>query len=241
MNVLAICAHPDDAEILCGGTLAKYAQRGDRVAIAVVTNGEVGSPTLSKTEIAAIRRDEAQAAADVIGAEMIWMGFPDEFLFDTEETRLAFINVMRRVQADVVLTHWPGDLYNPDHTLTGRIANDVAIMTTVPNIVTEYPAAPKIPIVYFIDSVVGIGFQPEEYVDITSTFALKKEMLSRHISQVGDWLQDQYGSNALEMIETFSRFRGLQSGVRYAEGFIRAQAYPRNITGSLLPHDVIRN
>jgi len=235
MNVLAICAHPDDAELLCGGTLAKYAQRGDKVTIAVVTNGEVGSPTLPKEEIAEIRRLEAIAAAEVIGAELLWLGFRDEFLFDTEETRLSFIEAMRASQADVVLTHWPDDLYNPDHTITGQVANDVAIMTTVPNIVTASAPLPKIPIVYFMDSVAGLGFQPDEYVDISNTFELKKEMLSKHVSQVGDWLKDQYGSNAMEMIEVISRFRGIQTGVRYAEGFIRAKAYPRNITGSLLP------
>ncbi|MCD9023789.1 PIG-L deacetylase family protein [Cohnella silvisoli] len=235
MNVLAICAHPDDAEIWCGGTLAKYAARGDRVTIAIATNGEVGSPTHPKEEIAEIRRQESIVAAEVIGAELIWMGYRDEFLFDTEETRLAFIEAMRSSGADVVLTHWPDDLYNPDHTITGRVANDVAIMTTVPNIVTASPPLGKIPIVYFIESVAGLGFQPEEYVDITDSFELKQKMLAKHESQVGDWLKDQYGSNAMEMIEVIARFRGIQSGVRYAEGFIRAKAYPRNITGTLLP------
>ncbi|GBG07263.1 GlcNAc-PI de-N-acetylase [Paenibacillus sp. MY03] len=236
MNVLAIVAHPDDAEILCGGTLAKYAARGDQVTIAVSTNGEVGSPVLPKAEIAEIRRLEAIAAAEVIGAKLLWLNYPDEFLFDTAEVRLAFIEAMRSSKADVVLTHWPQDLYNPDHTVTGQVANDVAIMTTVPNIVTASEPLKKIPVVYFVDSVAGIGFHPDEYVDITESMSTKKEMLGKHVSQVGDWLQDQYGSNAIEMIEVMSRFRGIQSGVRYAEGFVRAKAYPRNYTGSLLPH-----
>jgi LmbE family N-acetylglucosaminyl deacetylase len=235
MNVLAICAHPDDAEIFCGGTLAKYAARGDHINIAVATNGEVGSTIHSKEEIARIRKAEAQEAADVIGAELIWMGFRDEFLFDTEETRLAFIDAMRKAKADVVLTHYPPDLYNPDHTITGRIANDVAIMTTVPNIKTEHPPIAKIPVVYFMDSVAGVGFQPDEYVDITETFNLKQQMLGKHKSQLGDWLSAQYGPNSLDMIEVMSRFRGIQTGVKYAEGFIRAKAYPRNTVGTLLP------
>jgi LmbE family N-acetylglucosaminyl deacetylase len=235
MNILAICAHPDDAEILCGGTLAKYAKKGDSVTIAIATNGEVGSPTLGKEEIAQVRKKEAQEAADVINAKMIWMGFPDEFLLDSEETRLKFIDVMREVQPDVIFTHWPQDLYNPDHTLTGQITNDVAIMTTVPNIKTNHPPTKKIPIIYFIDSLAGLNFQPEEYVDISDTFELKKEMLSKHKSQIGDWLSDQYSLNSMEMIEVVSRFRGIQTGVRYAEGFIRAKAFPRNIVGSLLP------
>ncbi|WP_141502069.1 PIG-L deacetylase family protein [Paenibacillus luteus] len=81
--------------------------------------------------------------------------------------------------------------YNSDHTITGQIANDVAIMTTVPNNVTDSLPLPKIPIVYFIESVAGLDFQPEEYVDITDTFDVKQAMLAKHESQVGDWLQDQ--------------------------------------------------
>ena len=68
MKVLAVGAHPDDLEFLCAGTLAKYKRQGHAVAMAVATNGEVGSPTLSKSEIAAVRRREAEASAAVIGA-----------------------------------------------------------------------------------------------------------------------------------------------------------------------------
>lgn len=235
MNVLAICAHPDDAEILCGGTLAKYAARGDQVFIAVSTNGEVGSPTMTKEETASIRLQEAENSAAKIGAELIWMGFQDEFLIDSKEVRLAFIEVMRKCRPDVVLTHWPGDLYNPDHTNTGQIANDVALMVTVPNIKTKSSPCESIPVVYFMDSIAGIGFQPDEYVDITDTFSVKQEMLAQHKSQVSDWLQEQYNVNMTEMIGVTSRFRGIQSGVKYAEGFKRAQAWPRNIVGTLLP------
>ncbi len=235
MRVLTICAHPDDAEILCGGTLAKYAARGDEVFITISTNGEVGSPTMTKAETAAVRKREAQAAAKLIGAELIWMGFPDEFLIDSREVRLAFIEAVRKCRPDVVLTHWPGDLYNPDHTNTGQIANDIALMVTVPNIETESGPCEKIPVVYFMESIAGLGFNPEEYVDITETFTTKQAMLAEHKSQVSTWLRDQYDVDTMEMIEVIARFRGIQAGVRYAEGFIRAKAWPRNIAGTLLP------
>lgn len=235
MKVLAVCAHPDDAEILVGGTLAKYRQRGDDVFIAITTNGEVGHPTLPKSEIAEIRKKEAIRAAEHIGAQLFWMGYPDEFLYDREETRLALINVIRKCRPDVILTHWPGDLYNPDHTVTGQMTNDVAIMTTVPNIVTEAPPCEKIPIVYFMDSVAGVGFVPEEYVDISQHLEDKLNMLAEHKSQVGDWLNDQYAVSISEMVVTCAKYRGIQSGVLYAEGFIRAKAWPRGVAGTLLP------
>ena len=93
MRVLAVGAHPDDLEILCGGTLAKCPTQGHHVTMAVATNGEVGSPSLPKAEIAEIRRAEAQAAAALIGADFIWMNHPDEFLFSNRETRLNFLNM----------------------------------------------------------------------------------------------------------------------------------------------------
>ncbi len=235
MNVLAVCAHPDDAEILVGGTLAKYRHRGDEVFIAITTNGEVGHPTLPKAEIVEIRKKESARAAERIGAKLFWMGYPDEFLYDREETRLALINVIRKCRPDVILTHWPGDLYNPDHTVTGQMTNDVAIMTTVPNIVTEAPPCEKIPVVYFMDSVAGVGFVPEEYVDISLHLEDKLNMLAEHKSQVGDWLNDQYAVSMSEMVVTCAKYRGIQSGVLYAEGFIRAKAWPRGVTGTLLP------
>ena len=142
MRVLAIGAHPDDLEMLCAGTLAKYAARGDHITMAVATNGEVGSPTLTKEEIAETRKAEAMAAADVIGAELVWMNHPDEFLFSNEHTRLHFLNVVRQSRPDVILTHAPSD-YHPDHRATGQIVWDIRVMTTVPNIKTQAPPCGK--------------------------------------------------------------------------------------------------
>jgi len=238
VRVLAVCAHPDDAEILAGGTLAKYKQRGDEIFIAITTNGEVGHPEWSKAEVARVRRQEAEDAAGLLGATLFWMGYPDEFLYDNPTTRLALINVIRQCQPDVILTHWPDDLYNPDHTVTGQMTNDVAIMTTVPNIETEAPPCENIPVVYFMDSMAGVGFVPDEYVDITACLDQKLEAIKAHESQVGDWLQDQYGGSILEMVEVGAKYRGYQSGVRYAEGFVRAKAWPRGVAGTLLPEDV---
>ena len=82
MRVLAIAAHPDDIEWLCGGTLALCAQRGDEVFIAIATNGNVGTgdPSISSEQIAEIRHKEAIASASIIGAKVIWMNFDDEWL-----------------------------------------------------------------------------------------------------------------------------------------------------------------
>ncbi len=233
MRVLAVGAHPDDLEILCGGTLAKYAAHGHHVTMAVATNGEVGSMTLPKEEIASVRKAEAAASAAVIGADFVWMGYPDEFLFSREETRLAFLNLMRRARPDVVIAHAPTD-YHPDHRTAGEICWDIRVMTTVPNIKTEYPVCATIPEIYYMDTVAGISFEPEQYVDISESFELKRKMLACHQSQ-GGWLEAQYGMTYIEFMEHVSRFRGLQCGVRYAECFQSSPTFPRWCKPSLLP------
>lgn len=233
MRVLAVGAHPDDLDLLTGGTLAKYAQQGHHVTIAVATNGEVGSMTLPKKEIAAVRKGEAEASAAVIGAEFVWMDYPDEFLFSREDTRLAFINLMRRARPDVVITHAPTD-YHPDHRTTGQICWDIRVMTTVPNIKTEYPVCEKIPEIFYMDTIGGISFQPQHYVDISSSFELKKKMLASHKSQ-GGWLEAQYGMTYLEFMECVARFRGIQCGVRYAECFQSSPTFPQWCKPILLP------
>ena len=233
MRVLAIGAHPDDLEILCAGTLAKYAAQGDHVTMAVATNGEVGSPTLAKKEIAEIRKEESMMAAAVIGADFVWMNHPDEFLFSNEHTRLDFLNVVRQSRPDVILTHGPSD-YHPDHRATGQIVWDIRVMATVPNIKTQAPPCGKIPEIYYCDTVAGIDFVPQYYVDISSTFEVKKRMLACHKSQ-SLWLEDQYKMSYLDFIEYIGRYRGLQCGSRYAECFQLSSTWPKRFESVLLP------
>ena len=96
MNILAIGAHPDDIEFLCAGTLALYAKQGHKIFIAVATNGNVGSPTLSKTEISEIRKNECLQSCKLINAKLIWMNFDDEWLYDTPESRNKFIDAIEK-------------------------------------------------------------------------------------------------------------------------------------------------
>ena len=84
-----------------------------------------------------------------------------------------------------------------------------------------------------MDTVVGINFTPEEYVDITSNIEKKRRILAAHASQ-GEWLQDQYRMSYIEFMETCSGFRGLQAGVRFAECFRRFVTFPANVE-KLLP------
>jgi len=233
MKVMGIGAHPDDIEIFCGGTMARFAERGDELAFVYCTDGQMGHPTLPPEEISAIRKEEAQAACDVLGAKMIWLGFQDEFFFYNEQTRRALIDAIRQFAPDVVLTHYP-DMFSGDHTGVGQQANDAAIVVNMPNLKTKHPAV-EMPEVYFWEAPSGFDFLPDEYVDITDVFEVKKKLVSCHKSQ-SEWLKFCAGIDYIEMIEIIGRFRGLQAGVKYAEGFKRTRrAWGTNLTRRLLP------
>jgi LmbE family N-acetylglucosaminyl deacetylase len=232
-RVLAFGAHPDDLEFLIGGTLAKYADRGHHVTMAVVTNGDIGSSTHTMEEIERIRHDEALAAAAKIGAELIWVGYHDEFFFYNEESRRRLIDVYRQAEPDVVLCHWVND-YHPDHSLSGQAVRDARIMTAVPNIVTPHTHLKKVPTLFFYDTTAGNNFAPEVYVDVSGYFETKKAMLACHESQ-NAWIDDMFGTDIAGMMEIQTRFRGLQAGCRYAEGFRALETFPRAPDFRLLP------
>ena len=228
MKVMAFEAHPDDIEHFCAGTLAKYKAAGHDVAIVCVTNGEVGSPTLSKEEIAAVREKEAKKSADIIGAEFFWMGYPDEFLFNAKEVRLHIIETIRQFDPDIIITLDKDNDYHPDHTTAGQLIWDTHVMATVPNIKTETKPCSKIAEIYFMDTVAGINFMPEFYVDISDYWDKKKAMLLCHKSQEG-WLKKQYNTGLVENAEIQAKFRGYQAGCKYAEAFRKPRFFPQKI------------
>ena len=228
MKVMAFEAHPDDVEFLCAGTLAKYSAQGHDVAIVCMTNGEVGSPKLGKKEIAAVREQEAGDAAKLINAELFWLGYPDEFLFNDEQVRLRVIDTVRQFRPDVIITLDKDNDYHPDHNTTGQLVWDIHVMVTVPNIETPNPPCERIPNIYFMDTVGGIDFLPECYVDISEYWETKAAMLRCHKSQ-DEWCRAQYDMSIERDSEILSRFRGYQSGCRHAEAFRKPKFFPQQV------------
>lgn len=237
MNILAIGAHPDDLEYFCGGTLALYAKAGHRVVMAVATSGNVGSPTLSSEEIAKVRHGEQKASCSLIGAELVWMGFDDEWLFDDRPTRAKFIDAIRYAKPDVMFVHSQND-YHPDHRNAGKIAEDARIPSNVRLVVTELPATEKIPHVFQMDNITGEGFVPEVYVDVTSTMEVKRKMLLSHQSQVA-WSAKMYPDMQFDgQMLAQARARGIAAGCEYAEAFRVLKTFPRTGGSHLLPNSI---
>jgi LmbE family N-acetylglucosaminyl deacetylase len=240
MHILAIGAHGDDLEMFCGGTLARFAERGDRVFMCVVTDGR-GRPKGEPEQIIAIRRAEAEASAAVIGAESVWMGLPDGGLWFDEPTRHLFIEVIRECQPDLIITH-PADDYHPDHKTTSRLVMDAAQIARTANYPSRFPPHRAVVPVAFMEAERGISFIPEEYVDVSSVWEKKLAMLDCHRSQLMPGAYDPAftlpppDQNLFHhYAAALGAFRGLAVNTRFAEGFRFWQAANRIVTHRLLP------
>jgi LmbE family N-acetylglucosaminyl deacetylase len=233
MKILAIGAHPDDVEILCAGTLAKFRKRGDEVFICHVCDGNKGSKVYSSEELAKIRRNEACQSAKLINATSIWAGISDGEVTLDLQSRIKIINVIRQASPDLVITHSPND-YHSDHINTSRLVFEAVYLADLVLWKTEYPATEKLPYLYYMDTLAGVNFIPDEYVDITDTIDTKIKMMMEMKSQLG-WLKEMHNCDAAEFIKTVARFRGFQAGVEYAEAFIQQKMYPQGLTKRILP------
>lgn len=234
MRVLAVGAHPDDLEILCGGTLARYAQEGHEVVMCHATTGDMGSFLHGREEIASIRAEEAHTAAEVIGGRDCTLGLGDGEVDASSpaQKRLA-VDLVREARPDVIITHAPTD-YMGDHNEVSKLVFDCSFYATFPNLATSQPRHDLVTPLFYMDTIVGLGFVPTHYVDVTSVIEMKAAMLEAHQSQLV-WLRDHDGVDIVEEMRTAARYRGQQCGVRYAEGFRQCLTWLRGTTSRLLP------
>jgi LmbE family N-acetylglucosaminyl deacetylase len=234
MRIVCIHAHPDDAEILAGGTLALLSEAGHSISIVSMTPGDGGSSLHTAEEIAAIRRKEAAEAARVIGAEYRCAEFRDMAIFNTDDSRRRVTELVRSTHPDIVLTAAPVD-YHCDHEATSILVRDACFAASVPNYVTNLaqPAVPldAIPHLYFLDSLGGVDhfgslIEPDFVVDVRTSFETKRRMLACHASQ-HEWLKKQHGiEDYLAMMERWTQNRGALVGIDFGEGFRRYAGHP---------------
>jgi LmbE family N-acetylglucosaminyl deacetylase len=234
MRVLAIGAHPDDLEILCGGTLARFVQEGHEVVMCHATRGDRGSFVHTSEEITRIRSGEARRAAEICGAEYATLDLRDTEVnaADPEQQR-AVADLVRDARPDLIITHYPQD-YMGDHNEISRLVFDSSFYATLPLYETGRPHHSTVTPIYYMETVMGVGFLPTEYVDVSATIERKAAMLEAHESQL-TWLRDHDGVDIVEQMRTTTRFRGQQCGVAYAEGFVPCQTWLRGTTRRLLP------
>jgi LmbE family N-acetylglucosaminyl deacetylase len=191
-RALAIVAHPDDIEYFCGGTLAYWIKNGCHVSYLVASSGEKGSNSLSEDldQLLKTRENEQLASAKVLGVENItFLRLPDSELSFTDHNCLRgeFVRAIRKMQAEVVLTHDPlvrTTRQHPDHRIVGQLTIDACF--PISSIVQCYkeqiieeglqPCQPSFVFLFGTD-------QANYWVDISDTIDQKVHSLQMHTSQ----------------------------------------------------------
>ena len=218
---LVLVAHPDDAEFMCGGTVAAWAKEGTEVHYCVVTDGSAGSndPGVSREQMIPVREREQRAAADVLGVVgLTFLGFRDGELDVNLDTRRAVTRVVRGVRPEVIVAPDPSRLWSKrgyinhwDHKQAGTLAMcaimpDAPSRPQFPELLDEGLEPFQVPNLWLATE------EPDTFVDITKTMDLKLDALHAHESQgvedADGWVRDRAGE------------LGKIAGCEYAEGFI---------------------
>ena len=227
-RVMVIVAHPDDADFMAAGTLAKWARQGSEIAYVLCTSGDKGSsdPDVRPADLASTREREQTAAAAVVGSnDVVFLRYPDGELQNTLELRRDLVREIRRFRPDVLLCQDPtnrfsdGYVNHPDH----RAAGDAALDAVYPS-ARDYHAYPDL---------IAEGFMPHKtlevylggaatnstvWVDVSDTIDVKVAALREHASQVG--ADDPERLATLESrIKERAADLGAPHALPYAEGF----------------------
>jgi LmbE family N-acetylglucosaminyl deacetylase len=220
--VLAVYAHPDDADVACGGTLARWAKAGAAVHLIVCTDGGKGTfdPDVTPADLAARRAAELEASSALIGLESVTnLGYPDGGLADSDELRGTLVEWVRRLRPDVVCGHDPTALFfgqeyfnHRDHRLAGTTLLDaVSPAAALPHYFPE--AGPP----HQVATVLLSGtLEPDVWVDVTETIDLKAAAVECHRTQFAE-----PGGWAGEAVRRRAEQEGRRAGAGYAEGFRR--------------------
>jgi LmbE family N-acetylglucosaminyl deacetylase len=197
-KILVILAHPDDPEFFCGATLARWARAGHHITYQLLTCGDKGwnakTPgDMTPDALCAIRHQEQQAAASLIGAEAVhFLDLPDGYLVPSLDLRRDIVRVIRRYKPDILVTCDPQNLFatyginHPDHRACGQIVLDAVFPAAgspffFPELISEgyEPHMPK-------EVWASLTSQPNTTIDVTETWDIKLKAILEHKSQVQD-------------------------------------------------------
>lgn len=232
VDILAIGVHPDDVELSAVGTLLNHIEQGYSVGLLDLTRGELGS-----RGTAAIRTEEANAAAQLLGAKFRYnLDLPDGFIQYNEASLRKIITVIRKCQPRIVLANALDDRH-PDHGRSAKIVADACFYSGLVKI--ETPDERGVPqekwrpdaLYHYIQD---RNRKPDFVVDITPHLERKMEIIRCYRSQFDDHQDNEYrnepstpisGADFMAFIEAKGRSFGREAGFTYAEGF-EAARYP---------------
>jgi LmbE family N-acetylglucosaminyl deacetylase len=182
LRIIVFGAHPDDCDLVAGGTAIKFVQLGHKVKFVSLTNGDAGHQSMGGGALAKRRMAEANEAGKRFGVEYTVFDNHDGELMPTLENRLKVIREIRNWNADIVITHQLND-YHPDHRYTSILVQDASFMVIVPNIAPDTPPLQKNPVFLYADNQ-----KPDIAIDIDDVIIRKTYAASAHESQFFEWL-----------------------------------------------------
>ncbi|MEX2396350.1 MAG: bacillithiol biosynthesis deacetylase BshB1, partial [Balneolales bacterium] len=219
LDVLAIAAHPDDTELCCAGTLASLIQKGYRVGVLDLTQGEMGTRGTPEGRIL-----EAENAAKVLGLSVREnIGLPDCGLENIPAHREAIIKVVRKYQPDICFINAPADRH-PDHRNAARLAEDALFYGGLRNLKTDdqQPWRPG----HILHYMQHWPFDPTIVFDISDTLELKEKAILAFESQFNVSKDDSgpktyvSGESFFEALRGKARHYGQMIGVEFGEPFL---------------------
>lgn len=225
MKVLVLFAHPDDAEFMCGGTIAKLVQDGNEVIYVSATDGNRGMHTTEVTPemMAEVRRQEMLAAAEVLGVkEVIFLGYEDGRLKEVRDLVGDFMRIIRKTRPDILLTMdaWRPYELHPDHRTVGFAATEAGFLANAPWYYPEH-SVEKLEPHHPRETYLFSPGEPNYWVDISETIELKIESIKCHASQVAE--PGFHPPDAMERLPERRRAWAAQvgrpHGMAYAEAF----------------------
>ncbi len=220
-RALAVFAHPDDPEVGCGGTLARWSAAGTEVHLVIANRGDKGSadPATDPDVLAAHRAEEVARAAEVLGlASVEHLGYGDGELDNDVALRTRLIGIVRRLRPDALIAHDPtavffGDSYvnHRDHRELGWAVLDCLVPAASPLYVPDAGPAHQVGLVLLAGTL-----EADAWVDVGDVLATKVAAVSCHESRLG-------GDPAIvaELLEHRAAEEGRRAGVPHAEAFRR--------------------
>ncbi len=221
VDVLAIAAHRDDAELTCGGTLARQARLGHRTGILDLTQGEMGT-----RGSAAIREAEATAAAKALGVAVRRnLALPDAGIMNTPETRLALARELRQLKPRVVIAPAPKGRH-PDHRIASELIRDACFLAGLrkldPDTPPHRPHKVLFAIAYREDHE-----KPTFVVDISDDFEAKLAAIKCYASQFdgATWAGEVQpnGEPLYDLVRHHAAHYGSLIRCRYGEPFLTTE------------------
>ena len=212
MKILAIGAHPDDIEIFMYGLVSSYKKEGKQVFTMIATDGSKGGS--SKDDLLSKKREKETIAGLKKISKPIFLNIPDgELGEDPEHRRIIKENILK-IMPDLIITHSQND-YHSDHKSLSSITSSV---------VSHY-----IPVIY-CDTLMGINFNPNFYVDITEHFLFKKEAILKHETQ-----KPQRFINLAKLMNSYRAAQCNAAEGKYAEAYFFEPSFPFADIRHILP------